>query len=93
MAWSTSHRLAFQDNSASDSGGAIYNQDSTATIQECTLSGNSACSAGGGLFNGAFGTLAVKDSTVLGNFAPRGADIYNLGALPLDDSTVGVIGP
>ena len=34
----------FSGNSASDNGGAIYNQHSTATIQECTLSGNT-CSA------------------------------------------------
>jgi hypothetical protein len=83
----------FSRNSASDSGGAIYNQHSTATIQGCTLSGNLAGTAGGGLFNAATGTLTVKDSTVLGNTAPSGADLYNLGALTLDDSTVGVIGP
>jgi hypothetical protein len=35
----------------------------------------------------------VKDSTVLDNLAPSGADIYNLGALTLDDSIVGVLGP
>jgi hypothetical protein len=47
----------------------------------------------GGIFNAASGTLTVKDSTVLNNVAPLGADLYNLGALTLDDSTVGVIGP
>jgi hypothetical protein len=83
----------FSGNSASDSGGAIYNQHSTATIQECTLSGNSAGTAGGGLFNAATGMLTVKDSIVLHNVAPHGADLYNLGVLTLDDSTVGVIGP
>ncbi len=82
----------FRLNSASNSGGAIYNAG-TATIQGCTLSGNSAGTGGGGLFNAATGTLAVKDSTVLDNVAPLGADIYDLGALILDDSTVGVIGP
>jgi hypothetical protein len=79
-------------NTASDSGGGIYNLG-TATVQECHLSGNTAGSAGGGIFNGASGTLTVKDSTVLHNVAPLGADLYNLGALTLDDSTVGVIGP
>ncbi len=82
----------FTDNTAGDSGGGIYNVG-TATIQECTLSGNSAGSAGGGIFNGASGTLAIKDSVVSGNVAPSGADVYNLGALTLDDSTIGVIGP
>jgi predicted outer membrane repeat protein len=82
----------FTNNSASDSGGGIYN-GGTATLQGCTLAGNTAGSAGGGLFNGSSGTLVVKDSTVLNNLAPSGADLYNLGALTLDDSTVGVLGP
>jgi predicted outer membrane repeat protein len=82
----------FSGNTASDSGGAIYNLG-TATVQGSTLSGNAAGSAGGGIFNGASGTLAVKDSTVLGNAAPGGADLYTLGSLALDDSTVGLIGP
>jgi predicted outer membrane repeat protein len=83
----------FSLNTASASGGGLYNLG-TATLQGCTLSEkNSAGSAGGGIYNGASGTLAVKDSTVTGNTAPLGADVYNLGALTLDDSTVGVIGP
>jgi predicted outer membrane repeat protein len=82
----------FSGNSASDSGGGIYNLG-TATIQQSTLSGNTAGSDGGGIFNGASGTLAVKDSTVLNNVASLGADIYNLGALTLNDSTVGILGP
>jgi predicted outer membrane repeat protein len=80
------------NNTASDSGGGLYNLG-TATLQECSLSKNIAGSAGGGIFNGASGALTVKDSTVLSNVAPLGADLYNLGALTLDDSTVGVIGP
>jgi predicted outer membrane repeat protein len=82
----------FSGNTSSDSGGGIYNLG-TATVQESTLSGNTAGSNGGGVFNAASTTLAVKDSTVLKNVAPLGADIYNLGALTQDDSTVGVIGP
>jgi hypothetical protein len=82
----------FTGNTASDSGGGVYNT-ATATVLDCTLSRNTAGSAGGGIFNGASGALAVKDSTVLHNVAPLGADLYNLGALALDDSTVGVIGP
>ena len=83
---------SFSGNTASDSGGGIYNLGA-ATLQQCTLSKNSAGSAGGGIFNGSSGTLTVKDSAVLKNVAPLGADIYNLGALTLNDSTVGVIGP
>jgi hypothetical protein len=73
-------------------GGGIYN-GGTATIQQSTLSGNTAGSDGGGIFNAASGTLAVKDSAVFNDLAPLGADIYNLGALTLDDSAVAVIGP
>jgi hypothetical protein len=79
-------------NTATDSGGGLSNAG-TATVQESTLSGNAAGSDGGGIFNGASGTLAVKDGTVLGNAAPGGADLYTLGSLALDDSTVGVLGP
>jgi hypothetical protein len=79
-------------NIASNSGGAIYNLG-TATLQDCSLSKNTAGSVGGGIVNGASGTLTVKDSSVLNNVALLGADLYNLGALALDDSTVGVIGP
>jgi len=73
-------------------GGGIY-ETVLLTISGCTLSGNSAGSKGGGIFNAASGALAVKDSTVLNNVAPLAADIYNLGAMTLDDSTVGAIGP
>jgi hypothetical protein len=79
-------------NAAGDLGGGLYNLG-TATVQEGTLSGNTAGFAGGGIFNGASGTLAVKESTVLHNVAPSGADLHNLGALTLNDSTVGVISP
>jgi hypothetical protein len=79
-------------NTASDSGGAVYNSG-TATIQQSTLSGNGAGADGGAFFNDASGTLVLKESTVLNNVAPLGADLYNLGALTLDDSTVGVLGP
>jgi hypothetical protein len=82
----------FSANTASDSGGGVYNAG-TATFQDCTLSGNTAGSAGGGLFNDASGTVTAEDSTFLNNVAPLGADIYNLGALTLNDCTVGVIGP
>jgi hypothetical protein len=78
-------------NSAHDSGGGISTLG-TAAVQQSTLSGNTADCAGGGIFNGSSGTLAVKDGTALNNVAPLGADVYNLGALTLDDSTVGVIG-
>jgi predicted outer membrane repeat protein len=82
----------FSANTASDSGGGIYNLG-TATLQECTLSGNTAANDGGGIFNGASGTLTIDDSTVCDNFAALGADLYNLGVATINDSDVCVIGP
>jgi predicted outer membrane repeat protein len=83
----------FCSNTASD-GGGIFNFGA-ATLQECTLSYNSATSAGGGIYNNEFGagSLTIDDSYVCGNVAPVGADLYTLGFVTLNDSTVGVIGP
>jgi predicted outer membrane repeat protein len=89
------HGCKLSANTASDSGGGIYNVGpySAATIEQSNLSGNTAGSAGGGIFNAASGTLTIDDSIVLNNSAPLGADVFNLGALTLNDSTVGVLGP
>jgi hypothetical protein len=37
--------------------------------------------------------VTLDDSTVLNNSAPLGADVFNLGTLIINDSTVGVLGP
>jgi hypothetical protein len=63
------------------------------TVLDCTLSGNTAGPAGGGIFNDVDGLLAVKNTNVTGNAAPSGADLYSLGVLILDDSAIGVLGP
>jgi hypothetical protein len=79
----------FTANTASDTGGALYN-DSTATLQQCTLSGNTAANNGGGIFNAASGTVAVKDTTVLHNVALLGADLFNdHGNVTVNDSIIG----
>jgi hypothetical protein len=88
------------DNSAGFEGGGIYNFGGGpyfaghVILSNCTLSGNSAA-LGGGIFNARYGIVDVTDgSTVLGNSAPAGADVYNLGTLFISsDSTVGIIGP
>jgi hypothetical protein len=54
-----------------DRGVGIYNLG-TATVQESTLSGNSAGFGGGGIFNDVGGLLAVKGSTVTGSAARPG---------------------
>jgi predicted outer membrane repeat protein len=70
-------------------GGALWNAG-PATLQECSLSGNTAGDGGGGIFNSS--TLTLKDSTVTGNTAPAGADLFIFfGVVTLDDSTVGAL--
>jgi hypothetical protein len=80
-------------NSATSVGGGIdifYN--ATATVTASTLSANSAID-GGGNYNSKSAKLTIQSSVVDNNVAPLGADLYNLGAFTLNDSTVGVIGP
>jgi predicted outer membrane repeat protein len=72
-------------------GGAVYNQAGTCTIIKCTITNNIAGGIygggdGGGIAN--FGTLIVRDSTVINNTAPLGGDLYNAGLVYLFDSTV-----
>jgi hypothetical protein len=84
---------AFLGNTASDSGGGLYNIFGTATLQESTVSGNSAGSNGGGIFNDITATLSIDDSVVQHNHALLGDDFYNLGNASVNDSTVGLSGP
>jgi hypothetical protein len=80
-------------NSATNYGGGIANTGK-ATVQNSTLSGNSAGNEGGGIYNIPSATLMIRSSIVCDNFAPLGADLYNLGTLVISkDSTVCVIGP
>ena len=72
-------RLSIINGSASDLyGGGIYNDHSTLSVINCTLSGNSAnapTGGGGGIFNDAFGgsaTLYVINCTLSGNSASYG---------------------
>ena len=63
---------------AGTTGGGIDNENnSIVTINNCTVSGNSA-GLGGGIFNG--GTLTIANSTVSGNSASTGGGTYNDGA-------------
>jgi predicted outer membrane repeat protein len=80
-------------------GGAILN-GGMLTVENSSVFGNFADIAGGGIYNDngsevGFGTLYVTNgSTVTGNRAPAGADLYNLGTAQISGhSTVGVIGP
>jgi hypothetical protein len=60
-----------------DGGGIFNDRRSTLTLNNSTISGNSASNRGGGIFNNA-GTLAVNGSTISGNSASRqGGGICN----------------
>ena len=79
----------FTGNSASNFGGAISN-GGTLTVSNSTISGNSASNFGGGTYNYA-GKVTLRGSKLLGNSAPLGADLYNLGTESVDSaSTIGV---
>src|SRR4029453_1572448 len=71
-------------NSGSDTGGGIYNDHATLTLNECTIAGNSASFTGGGIFNDGFGgsaNLEINNCTINGNSALGGSagGIFNYG--------------
>jgi predicted outer membrane repeat protein len=72
-------------------GGAIFNYGSwaTLTLAGCTLSGNSAASYGGAIYN-EYGTLTLSSSTLSGNSATTagGAIENDSGTLTLSSSTL-----
>ncbi len=61
-----------------------------ATVMNSSLSGNTADSRGGGIFNAFSGTLKVTNSTLSGNHATSspGGGIFNNGALTVTNSTL-----
>ena len=89
-----------QYNSAG-SGGALWVRNSESlTVDGSTISYNTASTAGGGIYisnfaGGVGGTVTVKNSsTIVNNSAPVGfgADVYNLGTLYVDSSSMSKIG-
>jgi predicted outer membrane repeat protein len=65
-----------------DSGGGIYNDHATLTINACAMSGNSGGSGGGAAYNdGTFGsaTLTVTDSVFTSNSGFDGGAIFSNG--------------
>jgi hypothetical protein len=74
-------------------GGGIYNDHATLTLNNCTISGNSADQgAGGGIFNAAdagTATLTITNCTISGNSAWPGAGIFNdQGTVTITNSTL-----
>ena len=73
------------------SGGGIFNALSTASLNKCALSGNSATHNGGGIYNQANGTIILNDTTLSGNSSQyaRGGGIYSSeGTNLLNNSTL-----
>ena len=91
-------------NGFNDYGGGIvndgeYEDRTTLTITNCTISGNSAGVSGGGIFSGAgsglsFSMVTISNSTISGNSAGDGGGMYNNGggassaALTVSNSTI-----
>ncbi len=73
----------------SGSGGGILNNQGTVTVQNSTLSGNSAGYFGGGIMNNK-GTVTVRNSTFSGNSAGNGANTTGGGGIMNQEGTLTV---
>jgi hypothetical protein len=91
----TLSKLTIRDGAGTVNGGGIYNEGGTLTIDNSTVSGNTAGGGnfafGGGINN--YGTLTINNSTMSGNLAAgfrlaRGGGIANGGTLTINNSTV-----
>lgn len=74
----------------SASGGGIYNENGTLTVNNSTIAGNTADSGGGGISNDN-GTVTVNNSTISGNTVgqySRGGGIENRSRLTVNNSTI-----
>jgi len=77
------------NNTATNSGGGVYNNAGNVNITDSTIAGNTAApgGTGGGILND--GTLTLVNSTVSGNTATSGGGINNLaGSTNLTSVTV-----
>jgi predicted outer membrane repeat protein len=84
----------FSTNSAT-CGGGIYCYHGILTLSGATMSDNVAANKGGGIYVtggvNPYGTVTVNnDSQIINNTAPAGsgADVYNLGVLYLDNTSI-----
>jgi hypothetical protein len=74
-------------------GGGIYNDHANLTLNNCTISGNTADQgSGGGIYNDGFGgnaTLTISNCTISGNSAWPGGGIFNdSGTVTITNSTL-----
>ncbi|MBN2809924.1 MAG: right-handed parallel beta-helix repeat-containing protein [Deltaproteobacteria bacterium] len=72
-----------------DSGGGIFNNYGYLSMQNCTISGNSAANYGGGIFNN-YGHLSMQNCTISGNSAIShgGGGISNDGTATIQNCTI-----
>jgi CSLREA domain-containing protein len=81
---------AGQELGSGRAGGAVHNSSgSTLTLNNCTVTGNTAQGGGGGIFNN--GTLSLNASTMNTNTAPgtsTGGAILNAGVMTITNSTL-----
>ncbi len=82
--------LTIPDGTTTGNGGGLRNLG-TATLSNCTVSGNYAEFDGGGLYTNSAGTMTLTNCTVTGNSASGesgGGGVANdAGSLTVDDST------
>ena len=78
--------LTLTGGSTTGSGGALYVQG-TATLSDCTISGNTATN-GGALFATSTGKLTLGGCTVGGNSASYGGAAWNHGTLTMIGCTI-----
>lgn len=75
----------------SNTGGGVYNDHATLTLDSCTVSGSYAGYGGGGVHNSS-GTLTVTNTTLSGNWAAAPGSVGSGGAIFNDgDATLTVI--
>lgn len=60
-------------------GGLHLTGGGTVTIDRCRVLGNDATNEGGGLWSSATGTMTVTGSSIHGNMAPVGREVFNVG--------------
>ena len=65
-----------------DDGGGLYNDGGSPTLTNCTLSGNSADSYGGAIYNRSSSSPTLINCTLSGNSADNGGAIFNLASSP-----------
>jgi parallel beta-helix repeat protein len=78
--------LTISDGSTAGSGGGLSNAG-TATLTDCTISGNSA-KYGGGAYDSGGAKLTLTDCTISGNSATDGGGLDNKGTVTLTDCTI-----